>query len=268
MPANAKLLHIIIDGCRPDGLAQANTPHLDSLWQNGAYSWTAQSVMPTISLPCHSSMFRSVLPGKHGIYDNVYAPTAAAFPSILEVAHDAGRKTAMFTSWEPLRDLAAPGSLDTTYHRRYRAGDENDRHVAETAAPYLTTEQPDLIVVYLGDVDENGHSHGWMSAEYLRRIELADAATGLLLAALEAAGLRDQYAVLVNSDHGGHDTMHGTESPEDMTILWLLNGPGVRQNHQVTAPVTLLDNPPTIAHVLGLNSPSAWDGQPVLDAFA
>ena len=76
----AKLLHIIIDGCRPDGLAQANTPHLDSLWGHGAYSWTAQSVMPTISLPCHSSMFRSVLPGKHGIYDNVYAPTAAGLP--------------------------------------------------------------------------------------------------------------------------------------------------------------------------------------------
>jgi predicted AlkP superfamily pyrophosphatase or phosphodiesterase len=268
MPANAKLLHIIIDGCRPDGLAQANTPHLDSLWQNGAYSWTAHSVMPSISLPCHTSMFRSIHPQKHGIHNNVYVPTAADFPSILEVANKAGRKTAMFTSWEELRDLAAPSSLDTAYHRRYRPEDENDRHVTEMALPYLTAEQPDLLVVYLGDVDENGHTYGWMSAEYLRRIELADAAVGMLLAALDNSGLRDQYTLLVNSDHGGHDKSHGTNSPEDMTIVWLLNGPGVKQNHPVAMPVTLLDNPPTIAHVLGLNSPSAWDGQPVLEAFA
>ena len=42
----SKVLLIILDGCRPDALQQATTPHLDSLWQGGAYSWTAQSVMP------------------------------------------------------------------------------------------------------------------------------------------------------------------------------------------------------------------------------
>lgn len=262
-----KLLHIIIDGCRPDGLAQAATPHIDSLWHNGAYSWTAQSVMPSISLPCHSSMFRGVLPEKHGIYDNVYVSGAARYPSILEVAHTAGRKSAIFTSWEELRDLAAPSKVDTAYHRRYRPGAANDQHVAEMALPYLTTEQPDLLVVYLGDVDETGHAHGWMSPEYLNAIALADAAVGLLLNTLELAGMRDQYTVLLNSDHGGHDHSHGTNMPEDMTIIWLLNGPGIKQAHEITAPISLIDNPPTIAHALGLDAHAAWDGRPVLEAF-
>ena len=82
----AKFILTIMDGCRPDGLAQATTPNLDSLWQNGAYSWQARSIMPSISLPCHSSMFRSVLPEKHGIYDNVYVPSAAQYPATRSIS--------------------------------------------------------------------------------------------------------------------------------------------------------------------------------------
>ena len=39
----------------PDGLAQAVTPNLDRLWQTGAYTWTARSVMPS---DCTSSSRR------------------------------------------------------------------------------------------------------------------------------------------------------------------------------------------------------------------
>ena len=134
--------------------------------------------------------------------------------------------------------------------------------------PYLIAEQPDLLVVYLGDVDETGHAYGWMSPEYLNAIERADTAVGMLLTALEESGLRDQYTILLNSDHGGHDHSHGTNAPEDMTIIWLLNGPGIKQGHEIVAPISLIDNPPTIAHALGLDAPAVWDGQPVLEAFA
>jgi predicted AlkP superfamily pyrophosphatase or phosphodiesterase len=39
-----KCLLIILDGCRPDALAQAHTPNIDSLRQSGAYTWTARTV--------------------------------------------------------------------------------------------------------------------------------------------------------------------------------------------------------------------------------
>ncbi len=76
-----------------------------------------------------------------------------------------------------------------------------------------------------------------------------------------------QLEVFPHSDHGGHDHTHGTNMPEDMTIIWMLNGPGIKKGHVVAAPITLLDTAPTIAHALGLHRPEKWDGQPVLEAF-
>jgi predicted AlkP superfamily pyrophosphatase or phosphodiesterase len=264
----AKLLLIILDGCRPDGLARANTPHLDSLWQTGAYSWTARTVMPSVTLPTHTTMFRSVAPERHGVGgDNVYNPTAAAFPSILDVAKRAERHTAMFYSWEQLRDLATPGSLNLSYCRAATYGEDNDTPVAREAARYLTSEQPDLCVLYLGDIDIFGHIYKWMSPEYIQAIEANDRAVGEVLAALDRAGLRETYTLLVQADHGGHEYDHGTDSAEDMTIPWLVSGPGVRRNHALATPVSILDTAPTIAHLLGLERPAVWEGQPVREAL-
>ncbi len=263
-----KFLLILIDGCRPDALHEARTPHIESLWKGGAYTWTAQTVMPSVTLPAHTSMFRSIAPLKHGIEsDNIYKPTAAAFPSFVDVAHRGKRHTAMFYSWEELRDLSAPGSLDTSYYRFHRPGEDTCQVVAAAAAQYLATEQPDLCILYMDDTDLRGHESGWMSRPYLDSVERADYNIGLVLEALNGANLRDQYTILVQSDHGGHDFNHGTEMPEDMNIPWILNGPGVKQNYTIQAPVSIRDTAATITHILGLQRPESWEGQPVYDAL-
>lgn len=264
----SKILHIVLDGCRPDGLAQADTPHLDALWQAGAYSWRSRSIMPSITLPCHTSMFRSILPDKHGITENVYVPTAGQFPSVIDVAADKGLHTAMFYSWGELRDLCAPASLRMSWLRNAQYGQDNDRLTARAAAAYLTAEQPDYCFLYLGDVDIFGHLFRWMSPDYLQAIEQNDRAIGELLDTLDAAGLRDSYTLLVQSDHGGHDNTHGTELPEDMTPIWFMHGPGIKRGHEIHADFDLRATAATIAHMLNLTPPDVWDGQPVYDAFA
>jgi predicted AlkP superfamily pyrophosphatase or phosphodiesterase len=260
---------MILDGCRPDALAQAKTPNLDALWQSGAYTWTGRSVMPSVTLPAHNSMFRSIPPAKHGVReDNIFRQSALAFPSVLDVAKQAGLHTAMFYSWEQLRDLSSPGSLNMSYCRNAIYGEDNDSLIAAQAAAYITAEQPDFCVLYLGDIDISGHAFGWMSPEYIEAIEANDRAVGEVVTALEKTSLRDQYVILVLADHGGHEFGHGEDIPEDMTIPWFLSGPGVKQNHNIQTPVGLLDTAPTIAHILGLEHQTLWEGQPIYDAFA
>jgi predicted AlkP superfamily pyrophosphatase or phosphodiesterase len=265
---HSKVLLIILDGCRPDALQQANTPHLDSLWREGAYTWTAQSVMPSVTLPCHNSMFRGIDPARHGVGpDNVFKASALAFPSVLDVAAQGNKHNAMFYSWEQLRDLGAPGSLKTSYCRMAEYGADNDTGVAEKAAEYLVNEQPDFCVLYMGDIDIHGHMYGWMSPEYIGAIEANDRAVGIVLERLRQAGVRGNYTLLVQADHGGHDTDHGTEMPEDMLIPWIINGPGIKRGHALQRGVRMVDTPATIAHLLGLDAPSVWEGAPVLEAF-
>lgn len=264
----SKVLHIILDGCRPDALQSAHTPYLDSLWQGGAYSWAARSVMPSVTLPCHTSMFRGISPAQHGVRaDNIYNPAASAFPSIVEVASLANLHTAMFYSWEQLRDLSNPGSLKFSHFRYADYGLDNDTPVAQAAADYLVAHQPDFCVLYLGDIDISGHLYGWMSPGYIEAIETNDRAVGIVLAALENAGLREAYTICVLADHGGHETDHGTDSPEDMTIPFILNGAGVKSGCQLESPISLLDVAPTLAHILNLKQPAVWEGHPVTEAF-
>lgn len=265
----SKVLLIILDGCRPDALHQATTPHIDSLWQTGAYSWTAQSVMPSVTLPCHNSMFRGVDPARHGVgADNVFRPSALVFPSLLDVAAQGGKHNAMFYSWEQLRDLGAPGSLKLSYCTMAEYGADNDTGVARVAAEYLVTGQPDFCVLYLGDIDIHGHMYGWMSPEYIAAIEANDRAVGLVLEQLQHAGLRGDYTILVQADHGGHDNDHGTDMPEDMLIPWILNGASVKRGYALQRQVRMVDTPATIAHLLGLEAPPLWEGSPVLEALA
>ncbi|MEZ4669543.1 MAG: alkaline phosphatase family protein [Anaerolineae bacterium] len=263
-----KVLFIMIDGCRPDALQQANTPNLKDLWQTGAYTWTARSVMPSVTLPCHNSMFRGVDPARHGIGpDNVFRSSALAFPSLLDVAAMGNKHNAIFYSWEQLRDLGAPGSLKMSYCRSADYGADNDTPVAQMAADYLVTEQPDFCFLYLGDVDIHGHMYGWMSPEYMNAIEINDRAVGIVMDRLQEAGLRNSYTILVQADHGGHDTDHGTDMPEDMLIPWILNGVGIKKGYALQSPVGLVDTTATIAHLLGITAPPEWEGSPVMEAF-
>ena len=265
--SNRGAILIVIDGCRPDGLRQADTPNLDSLIARGAYTFEAQSVVPSSTLPCHTSMFRGVPPARHGITTNTWMPMVRPVPSIAETAHAAGRKTAFFYNWEQLRDLATPGSLDCSYFKDNHGDRHADLALARVAAPYLADEQPDFCFVYLGMVDVVGHGHGWMSAPYIEQIGIADQAIGILLQHLAQAGLLDRYFILVQSDHGGHGQTHGTDTPEDVTIPWIAAGPDVSRRGRIDGPVRIFDTAPTLAHVLGLPLPEAWEGRPIMQIF-
>ncbi|HET8669507.1 MAG TPA: alkaline phosphatase family protein, partial [Candidatus Saccharimonadales bacterium] len=61
---------ISIDGLRPDAIEQTDTPTLDALRAQGAYSSMAQAVLPSVTLVNHASMLGGMSPAKHGIYWN------------------------------------------------------------------------------------------------------------------------------------------------------------------------------------------------------
>lgn len=263
-----KVILVVLDGCRPDALLQAQTPTVDILWRNGAYTWSARTVVPSWTLPTHMSMFRGVSPQKHGVQDNKFQASAAAFPSIMDMAHQAALRTAMFYSWEELRDLSAPGSLDLSFCRSCAADHSTIDHiVAEQAIAHLVAERPDLSLVYFCETDLVGHEHGWMSTPYIAAIERMDYALGGIVEALRQARIQDLFTWLVLADHGGHDHNHGSDAIEDITIPWILSGIHVRRGYRLQAPVQIVDTAATIARLLGINAPDVWEGQPIWEAF-
>jgi hypothetical protein len=64
---------------------------------------------------------------------------------------------------------------------------------------------------------------GWLSPEYLDELSMIDLALTPLLADVRQRGA---HALVVTSDHAGHDRLHGTSHPEDYKVpLIVLTGP-------------------------------------------
>ena len=81
------------------------------------------------------------------------------------------------------------------------------------------------------------------------------------------AGLPADSTLLFQSDHGGHERTHGTDSPEDMAIPWLVAGLGIRQGYEIKTAVSLLDTAPTLARLLGINPHPQWEGRCIEEIF-
>ena len=101
MPLAKQVVLFVIDGLRPDGLQQAHTPQIDRLIVQGAHTWQAQAVTPSVTLPCHVSMLYAVPPSRHGVASNVWASPSPPVPSLIDVVHQAGLNTPACYSWEP-----------------------------------------------------------------------------------------------------------------------------------------------------------------------
>lgn len=252
----APVVLFMLDGVRPEALALARCPNLAAFRARGAETLRATSVMPCITLPCHTSIFHSVPPTRHGITQNVWTPMARPVPGLVEVLRAAGRRAAFFYNWEPLRDLARPENLSYAIYRDAQHDPAGDDWIADEAVRFLSRDQADFLFIYFGTVDVAGHDHGWLSPGYLAQLERVDAAFGRVAAALPA-----DFAGVVQADHGGHDRNHGEQVPEDMTIPWIVAGPGVRAGRVLQAPVNLIDTAPTLLRLLGLTAPAAWEGR-------
>ncbi len=261
-----RVLIITLDGARPDALAIADTPVFDTLWQQGAYTWEAQTVEPSVTLPTHCSLFYGATPTEHGVMSNEWPdPYARPVPSLLEVCHDHGMSTAAVYGWPPLQSLIPAEAVDFTDFTHEYVSDV--LATGEGAVEIIRSNGPAAMFLYLAQPDTDGHGSGWMSDEYIRAIELCDRATGMALDAIATNGHLEQTVVAVVADHGGHEHRHGTDMPEDMTIPWILSGPGVCRGVELAGPVVIHDTAPTVAKVLGLPIPEQWSGRVVEEAL-
>ncbi|MCL4273697.1 MAG: alkaline phosphatase family protein [Anaerolineales bacterium] len=261
-PLARRVLILSIDGLRPDAIALAYMNNLLALMESSAYSLTAQTIRPSATLPAHVSMLSGQCPRKHGVNWNDYMPEFgyAQVTDLFDIAHAAGLKTVMYVGKEKLRQITEPESTDV-----YEFIPDRDLVIVERLLENFPADF-DLMFVHFPTADWMGHLYGWLSPEQFSVLFRADQALGNLLAELDARGIREETLIIVTADHGGHDFIHGSNLPEDMTIPWIAFGAGV-QPASLTGKITTTDTAATAAFALNLPIPEEWDGVPVYEAF-
>jgi len=243
-----RILVISIDGARPDAIQIADAPNLQTLAAEGAVDWQARTIMPSVTLPAHTSMFTGLTPTEHRIFHNGYVDQRFDIPTFLSITHAAEIPTAMIVGKQKLVQLHYPEDIPYDFAR------EGDRSVIDATIEHLE-EGAQVVFVHLPNTDYFfGHLTGWMSPTYLYELGNTDREIGRLLQALDDLDLREHTLIIITADHGGHDGVHGSQMREDLLIPMIINGVGVEartvlretSNTQVAA---------TVLYALGLDIP-------------
>ena len=255
-----KVLLILSDGMRPDSLT--GIPFIEELKQKGTYALDAQTVMPSVTLPCHMSLFHSVDPDRHGVTTNTYTPQVRPINGICEQVKQAGKTSAIFYNWEEIRDLARPGSNIRNaefFSGRIYGYERANAYLCDRAKALLCSDDaPDFTFLYLGWCDGAGHDNGWMSEEYMRSVR---GTIGMVEDLVKA--LPEDFAVILTADHGGHNRSHGSDCAEDMTIPVFFCGEPFAAG-QTVENLTIKDIAPTVMKLLGGENAPEWEGRSIL----
>lgn len=273
-----RVRHVIVigvDGLSPDGVRTADTPNMQDMMANGAWSLNARAVLPTSSSANWASMLGGVGPAQHGVINNDWRvgefsfPTSVTgsgnfFPSIFQILADQypDLEVGSVYHWEGFANL---------YDRRFVSHDAHGATEAETtrlAADYIRAKRPNFLFVHLDNVDHVGHAHGHGTPQYYAAVAQADTHIGLIRQAAVDAGIMDETVILITSDHGGVGKGHGGATLAELEIPWIAYGKGVKQGFRLDLPINTFDTPATAAWLLGAEIPYAWLGRPIRPILA
>ena len=241
MPAPTVVL-ISIDGLRADIVGSGRMPTLDAIARDGVQAAWMNPSFPALTFPNHYTLVTGLRPEHHGIVNNhMRDPVLGTFESKGEAARD-GRWWGGESIWSTLQaqgGIAAtmfwPGSeaeiggQRPRYFRRFD-GTVPPQARVDQALRWLDLprrERPQLVTLYLEQVDVGSHRGGTFSESAFAAMAQVDAALAHLLRGLDARGLRATTNLVVVSDHGMDDSLREQVRylddllpPESYELIW------------------------------------------------
>lgn len=217
-------------------------PTLRKLASEGAAADAMEVVNPSITWICHTTLVTGVGPIQHGVLFNgllvrqgVDKPPLIEqwrdkaelvhVPTIYDAAHRAGLKTAQVDwvailnagtidhefleipkpSGEIERELIAAGVLTEDNVRNFTKGKSpawRDMMWNHAAISIVKNHRPNFLLMHYLNTDALNHADGPGSMASYAAYALVDYQIRDLLAAVEAAGMRDKTTVIITTDHG------------------------------------------------------------------
>lgn len=253
-----KVLLVSIDGLRSDALL--NTEYGDWLKTRSTFSFNMQTVFPPITQPCHFSMFYSVEPDIHGVFENLKEKPSIEIEGITQRLLNNNKSCAVFYDYkyldflfdksEKLFNFCIDGE-EFGYENTYAL-------VMQNCLDYISNNDVDFTFLYFGFPDEMGHVYGFLSKEYYSAIKQTFSSFLTLYDTLS-----NEYTIIITSDHGGHEKTHGEFISEDMTIPFFIIGDDYSTNQEIEN-VSILDVAPTVTTILNISPNESWTGKAIV----
>jgi alkaline phosphatase D len=211
------VLLLLFDGWAPAMLDDVNTPTLDRMRADGAWTHHMYAAFPTISLVNQVTISTGCWPERHGIVSNVFidpergrydhsqdADWLLGCEHLHEVAERQGVRAAAL-GWvgrtsTTRGNLASHVSEEETF-----AEFPEDEDRAQQVIRLLRlddAQRPRLILGYFKGPDLTAHYQGIDSEQTREAVRRSDAVVGSILESVKALPIRDTVTVIVTTDHG------------------------------------------------------------------
>jgi type I phosphodiesterase/nucleotide pyrophosphatase len=264
-PLAKRVLVVVIDGCRLDRFREAGKPYLEKMMARGTVYDSVETVYPARTVVCFSSMLTGAAPAAHGITSNLVLKLGLKVESVFDVLRQAG-KGGRLVGIAHLIDAFGDdvASVTSVAHN-----DKIDQNLIAAARREMETHDPELLVLQLLAVDQNGHVRGTTYPEYVERIEITDRLIEGFMAWCEDRGYLEDVAVILMADHGQGKGIgaHGHLSEGERFVPFAMWGAGVAEGRVVEKPASILDLAPTICYLLGIEPPKGSTGRVLRDAL-
>lgn len=267
-----RVIMIALDGISVEGYQKANTPNLDALMAEGAFSLTTRIVMPSVTLPNWTSHLTGSGPEQHGVVNNgwkidkfvlpaVETDTDGYYPSVFTILKEemSEIKTAFYYNWI---------NLFYPYNKKYFdevSYLEKDEYIPnyQKAINFIARNQdkPTVVFLYSVHTDHAGHRHKWMSPEYIRSIEEADVQIGKFINEMKEKGLYKDTHFMFLSDHGGINNGHGGVTTNEMIVPWGITGPKIKKGFKIEEPNNTVNTASVILRLFKIKQPLSWTGE-------
>ncbi len=264
-PLAKRVIVVVIDGCRLDRFREAEKPYLEKMMASGTVYESVETTYPARTVVCFSSMLTGAAPERHGIASNLVLKLGLKVESIFDVLRRRG-KVGRLVGIAHLIDAFGDdvSSVTSVAHN-----DQIDQNLIAAARRELERYDPDLLVLQLLAVDQNGHTRGTYYPEYVERIEITDGLIEEFIGWCEKRGYLRNTAVILMADHGQGRGIgaHGHLSEGERFVPFAMWGRGIAQGRVVSEPRSILDLAPTISYLLGVEPPKGSTGRVLTEAL-
>ena len=77
-----------------------------------------------------------------------------------------------------------------------------------------------FVFLHVSGLDFVGPEYGWLSPEYMEELSYIDE---YLTPIIQLVKEQKNYVIIITSDHAGHDTIHGSQHPDDFRLPFVIH---------------------------------------------
>ena len=204
---------ISIDALHPAALNAETTPTIYREMRQGAYTLDGRSTNPPKTLISHTAMLTGLGPDKSGRLDSQWQPGEPTIEckTIFNSAKQNGFQTGFYYSKQRLGYLVNE-AVDV-----YRWSRDDAIDLAEA---FVGKPGRHFVFLHVSGLDFVGPEHGWLSPEYMQELSYIDE---YLTPFIQLVKAQKNYLIIITSDHGGHDKIHGSQHPEDFRLPFVIH---------------------------------------------